>query len=321
MSQQVANLIRVSVIVLTVLAWGCAAVALAGPQAANSQAASQAAGLPGSSQAPSEAEMQARAKRLIANQHKDDSELDEYARIEQQVDRTGGPNPRTLDDKTYRVVPDGASRFKILLKENGRNIGPAEYRKELQAWKDVLDVMVRPGDSRAQAAYQKSAKRKHDRADLVDAMEQAFTAKWLRQETRNGRLCDVLELDPNPGFHPRSVYQEALTHAMITIWVDHAADQLVFGEAHITRDLSVGGGILGKLYRGGVFSMEQAEVAPGVWLPTRYKYDFNGRKFLFPFEEHQTVEISRYRLIGPPKQALAIVQDELATGKSSAEDP
>ncbi len=106
-----------------------------------------------------------------------------------------------------------------------------------------------------------------------------------------------------------------------TIWVDHASDQLVLGEARVTRDISVGGGILGKLYRGSLFSMEQAEVAPGVWLPMRYQYDFTGRKFLFPFEEHQIIEASHYRLIGPPKQALSIVQDELASGKSSVEDP
>ena len=36
--------------------------------------------------------------------------------------------------------------------------------------------------------------------------------------------------------------------------------------------------------------MEQQEVAPGIWLPTRYQYDFTARKFLFTFEQHQYVE-------------------------------
>jgi len=265
--------------------------------------------------------MRARTQRLLANQHKNDAVLDEYDRIERHVDRTGGQNPRSLEDRTYRVVPTGAGNFKLLLKDNGSTVDPAEYRRELQSWKDVLNVMVQPGDLRAKTAYDKYAKREHDRAELVDAMKDAFTAKWLRQETRSGRLCDVIELDPNPGFHPRSLFQEALARVMATIWVDHSSDQLVFGEAHIIRDLSVGGGILGKLYRGGIFSLEQAEVAPGIWLPIRYQYDFTGRKFLFPFEEHQVVEASHFRLIGAPKQALAVVQNELATGKATAEDP
>jgi len=320
MFQHTFNLMRVSPRMPAALALGFAALMLTGSPAANSQPPGQAASA-GIAQAPTDAEMRARTQKLIANQHKNDDTLEEYERIERVVDRTGGPNPRTLEDRTYRVVPDGGGPFKILLKENGRSVDPAAYRKELQTWKDTLDVMLKPGDSRAQTAKGKYAKRKHERADLVDAMQQAFTAKWLRQETRDGRVCDVFELDPDPNFHPHSIFQEALQHATVTLWVDHGADQLLYGEAHITKDISVGGGILGKLYRGSVFSMEQAEVAPGIWEPTRYQYDFTGRKFLFSFEEHQLVETSHYRVIGSPQQALAVAEDELASGKSTAEDP
>ena len=152
-------------------------------------------------------------------------------------------------------------------------------------------------------------------------MSASFVAKWLRQETLNGRECDVFDLDPNPNFHPHSIFQEALARVQVKVWIDRKAEQLVRGEAHVTRDISFGGGILGKLYRGGVFVMEQAEIAPGVWLPTRYQYDFEGRKFLFAFEEHQVIEASDYRHIGPPREALTIVQNELATGKTIHADP
>jgi hypothetical protein len=112
-----------------------------------------------------------------------------------------------------------------------------------------------------------------------------------------------------------------MSHVSAKIWVDRDSNQMVRGEAHILRDISFGGGILGKLYRGGTFSMDQAEVAPGIWLPTDYQYDFSGRKFLFSFEENQTIEASHYRRVGPPKEALAIVQDDLATGKIFSVDP
>jgi hypothetical protein len=96
---------------------------------------------------------------------------------------------------------------------------------------------------------------------------------------------------------------------------------MVRGEAHIMRDISFGGGILGKVYRGGVFSMEQAEVAPGIWEPTRYQYDFGGRKFVFSFDEHEIVEASHYRRVGSPREALAVVQNELASSQPRAEVP
>jgi hypothetical protein len=112
-----------------------------------------------------------------------------------------------------------------------------------------------------------------------------------------------------------------MTHITAKIWVDHEKNQLARAEAHVMRDMAFGGGILGKLYRGGVFSFEQTEFSPGVWLPVRYQYDFMGRKFLFTFEQHQYIEASQYHHIGPPKEALAQVNSEIASGKIVNGDP
>jgi hypothetical protein len=211
--------------------------------------------------------------------------------------------------------------LKILLQDNGKATDPTDYRKQLQTWRDLLQLALNPNDSRIKAAYAKMEKKKHDRAELVNAARDAYNLNWLGQENLNGHDCDVVQLDPNPSFHPRTTLQEALTHATAKIWVDHNALQILRAEAHIVRDVSFGAGILGKLYRGGVFFLEQAEVAPGVWLPTRYQYDYTARKFLFTFEEHQFIEASHYRRLGPPKQALLVAQDELSNGKPISADP
>jgi hypothetical protein len=270
---------------------------------------------------PSAAEITARAQRLVANQHKDDDALPQYERIERHTDLTAGPNPRKLEDRTYRVVPTGTGTLKILLKDNETPTDPVEYRRQLQSWQDVLELMLKPDDSRAKTAYEKFDKRNLQRAELVDSMVDVFAAKWLGQETLNGHPCDLFELNPRPDFHPKTILQEALTHIVAKLWVDHDSDEMLRGEARIMRDISFGGGILGKLYRGGVFSMEQSEVAPGIWEPTRYQYDFGGRKFLFSFDEHQVVEASHYRRVGPPKEALTVVQNELASGKPMSQAP
>ena len=46
------------------------------------------------SQAPSDAEIRDRGEKLIENQHRDDVAIEQYERIEHQVDRTAGANPR-----------------------------------------------------------------------------------------------------------------------------------------------------------------------------------------------------------------------------------
>jgi hypothetical protein len=272
-------------------------------------------------QAPSAAEIRARAKRLIENQHKNDEALEEYERVERHQDFTSGPNPQIIEDKLFRVVPDGGGTMKILLKDNGTPTNPTEYRGQLQLWEDVLERMTETNDSKAKAAREKYEKRQRERAEFVDAAGDAYLVKWLGHEPRGGHNCDVYELAPNPDFHPRSMFQSALTHVTAKIWVDHDTDELVRGEAQVLSDISFGGGLLGKLYRGGSVSMEQAEVAPGIWLPTRTDYEFTGRKFLFPFAEHQAIEASHYHRLGSLEEALATAQNELATGKTFREDP
>ncbi len=182
-------------------------------------------------------------------------------------------------------------------------------------------MMANPNDPRAKTAYEKYQKRQHERAEFVDMSQTAFVVKWQDREVWNGRPCDVFTLTPDPNFHPHSMYQDAMAHVTGKIWVDRETGQLARGEADVTSDIYFGGGILGRLARGSKVSMEQAEVAPGIWLPMRYQYDFSGRKFLFSFEQHQTIEVSHYQRIGPPSQALLAIQKELATGKPTPGDP
>lgn len=276
---------------------------------------------PAQAQPPSPAEMKVRTDELIANQHANDGAAEQYEHIEREIDRSGGPNPRTLEDRTFRVVPTGTGTLRILLRTNGKATDPADYRRQLQAWKDVLELALRPSDPRAKTAYAKFEKKKRERAEIVDATGEAFLQKWEGREMFGGHSCDVVDLTPNPSFHPHSMLQEALSHFTAKVWVDHDTNEMVHGEARVMRDISVGGGILGKLYRGGIFSFEQQPVAPGVWLPTRYQYDFTGRKFLFTFEVHQVAESEQYRRIGPPKEALVLVQNEIASGKIATAEP
>ncbi len=274
-----------------------------------------------SAQPPSDTEIRERTERLADNQHHDDDELELYEHIEHNIDRTSGPNPRTLDDRVYRIGPTGGGTFKILLRDQGMDATPADYHRALQSWEAILEMMTRPDDPKAKTAYAKYQKRQHDRAEFVDAAKNAYIPKWLRRETWHGRECDVFELEPNPSFHSRSMFQEALTHIAADIWVDRDADQIAHAEARVTSDVSFGGGVFGKLYRGGVVSIDQSEIAPGIWFPTREQYDFAGRKFLFPFEQHHIIEFSRYHRIGPPAEALVAVRDELASGKPFITDP
>ncbi len=173
-------------------------------------------------QPPSDAELQARADKLIANQHRNEQFLDEYERIERQVDQTAGVTPKVLEDRTYRIVPTGTGTMKILVSDRGKPVDPEEYRRQLQLWEQTLELALKPNDSRAKTAYAKFEKKKKDRAELINSMREGLLRKWIGQETVSGHLCDVIQLDPNPEFHPHSTLQEAIIRVNAKIWVDHA---------------------------------------------------------------------------------------------------
>jgi hypothetical protein len=305
---------RLFILVMACSLAGLAAAQRNGREARGSNTLSQ-------ERTPTLDEVRAMADRAIAAQHQDDTAINGYERIERHVVRTSATNDRITEDKTYRVVPTGSGTLKLLIKDGGKPVSRDEYLRQLRVWEAVLEIAVNPHDPRTKADQEKWQKRMKDREDLVDAARHAYHATWLGRETCDGRVCAKLLLEPNPQFQPRSRSAEILTHARATIWIDEASGQLARGNAEIVKDISFGAGILGKIYRGGRFDMEQSEIAPGLWFPMRYQYDFVGRKFLFGFELHEYTEISHYRRLGTPQEALALVRHELQSGQGIPGDP
>jgi hypothetical protein len=267
-----------------------------------------------------DAQIHALAERVIAAQHADDVALEEFERIEQHTVYSGS-NRHITEDKFYRVVPTGSGTLKLQFKDNYSPLDPASYRKQLHDWEQILEIAINPNDPREQAVYSKWQKKMKERKDLLEAARRAYQVASSGQELRNGRLCDVLSLEPNPSFVPHSAAENVLTGTRAKIWIDDATGQIVHGEAEVIHDISFGGGILGKLYRGGHFSLDSSEVAPGIWAPYRVQYDYAVRKFLFTFDTHEVTQNSHYRRIGGPAKALAIAKEELANGAPVPADP
>jgi hypothetical protein len=266
----------------------------------------------------SPAELRALVDRVAANQHRDDDTLDQYERIERRVIRQGSRDKQPGDDKTLRVIPWGTGNIRLLLEEAGKPVDAAPYRKQLLEVVQALENPANPNSARQKQEEEKLARRKRERSSLVDAAKDAFTYTFLGRESRNGRTLMKFSAEPNPDYKPASRNTSFFANVRAIAWVDEAASQVVRFEAEIFKDISVGGGIIGKVYRGGRLVLEQAEVAPGIWLPTLYQFDFDGRKFLFSFDVHETITAARYRRLGPPQETLATLRRELSSGTAPA---
>lgn len=261
--------------------------------------------------APSPEELRGIIERMIANTHRNDAAIEEYERIEHWTERKNEKDPQVRFDKTYRVVPTGTGILKVILKENGNAVTPEYYRSELRQLEQVLEWALDPNEPKQKQRVEKWKRRTAERFQAVEAFRDAYTVAWLGRENGQRRALVKLQFEPKPEYRAHSVGTDLLSNSRVTVWLDGDAE-VVRLEAELVRDMAFGGGLLGKIYKGGRVTIEQFEIAPGLWMPRSTRYEVRGRKFLFSAEQWRAGEAGDYRRIGPPREALQLVRGELS---------
>jgi hypothetical protein len=257
-------------------------------------------------------ERQPLISRTLANQNADDEALQLFQRVERRIVHDRDQSSNAGEDRTVRIIPTGAGSARVMLAEHGHPADPTAIQSQMLVTERMLEAAADSSNSQTKRDREKIEKRGRDRRELVDAIRDAFVFTSMGHEVLQGRTLAKYHMDPNPNYKPTSIKSEFLRHATATAWVDEKSAQLVRLEAVLMTDISFIGGIAGKVYKDGHALIEQSEVEPGVWLPTLYQYDFTVRKFLFNSEIHERVEVSQYKRIGPPAQALTAIRREIS---------
>jgi len=248
-------------------------------------------------------------KRIIANQKKGEAALDLYERIERVETRKNPNDPAPSAVKILRVIPSGTGMVRIALGPDGKPRDSAAYRADLESLARALALLV--NDNRSQReAVEKYAKKKKDRNDLIDATHNAFLFTLIATEQRGERALSKYKMDPNPAFKPTTRFTSIFPKVRGFVLIDEASGEVARIEGDVTEDISIGL-FLGKIYKGSHFMQERYEFLPGLWLTSFSQYDFDGRKLFSGFSVHERTFYSNYRYIGPPKEALAAIRQEL----------
>ncbi|MDP9339105.1 MAG: hypothetical protein M3P45_09575 [Acidobacteriota bacterium] len=253
--------------------------------------------------------------RVIENQKRNDAAMDMYERIERVESHKTAGERQTTETKIARVVPAGTGAAHLPVGPDGKIADAAAYRIELEKLEKSLVWATDAG--RAQRdAYEKIAKKRKERAELIGAARTAFIFTFVAREARGARTLLKYRMDPNPAFKPTSRSTSVYTRVRGIVWIDETSVELARIEGEVTEDISLGL-FLAKVYKGSHFMQERYEMVPGLWLPTFSQYDFDGRKFLSSFAIHERTFYSNYRLVGTPKEALELVRAELKQGRAS----
>ncbi len=214
-----------------------------------------------------------------------------------------------------RVVETRQGDVSRLLSVNGTQLsGQSQQRETQRIQKLTHDSAAIEKEKRSEQEDDKKAR------ELLNAIQQAFVFSYT--ETRGNTL--QLSFRPNPDFKPQS-HEAQVLHSMAgTMLVDSREKRLIGLSGTMVKEVDFGGGILGKLQKGGTFALRRREVAPGIWRDIVIDVHLKGKALLFKtIGEQQEEKHSEFRRLSDKlnlAQAAQILAPEKG-GRLSAAGP
>jgi hypothetical protein len=293
---------------------GAVALAQQGPPAPAATANPSAADLPPWNAPPTPRQIQALVTRAVENQHRNDLALTQFERKERIVSQRGKAAVAT--EWTTEVIPAGDHRIRVELERDGKPADPATVEER---WRQAAQSLTKDAETDVPNAKEedddRQDRREHaryqDRYEMVDAVAHAFRFHWLGRSDQDGRGVLEFSFEPDPSYKSSKLFAIVYAHMVGTVWVDEANSEVVRIDARLRDDISIAAGLIVKIDRGAEASLQQQEVASGVWEPVRYSYDYRGRKLLFgALNGYARMEASDYRHVGSLDEAIAILRRE-----------
>ena len=184
--------------------------------------------------------------------------------------------------KLKKVTPKGTRVQQIVQTDQGsiaRTLfldGKPPADDVRQAEEQKIQKLI--GDQDEQKRRQKREKEDEYRAQI---MVRALPNAFLYQEI--GKDGDTLKLRfrPDPNYQPQSREESIYTGMAGELWLNLPQQRLRKIDAHLFHDVDFGWGILGRLYKGGSFMVEQEQIDASHWDTTVLKLDLRGKALLF----------------------------------------
>ena len=112
---------------------------------------------------------------------------------------------------------------------------------------------------------------------ILKEMPAAFHYRYVGE--KNGLLR--LHFRPNPHYEPKSHEALILTGMAGTMWLDPKDQRIERIDGTLIHDVTMGWGLVVRLYSGGRFKMEQTRLPGGAWQMGLLSVDFDGRELIF----------------------------------------
>ena len=223
-------------------------------------------------------------------------------------------SPRLTTTKDLIETHDGV--VARLVSVNDEPPSPADAQKDDAR----LDALERdPGKQR----HRKQAEDEDtERAmKVLRALPKAFVYQYAGTvQGASGRALERFTFTPNPKFEPPDLETQVLTQMTGEIWIDPAQVRVEHLQAKLRQDVDFGWGVLGRLYKGGWITIDQADLGGGTWRIVKFQMAMSAR-VLIRNKSFETTEVESQFTPVPLKldykQAIAMLRGEKAAGTAA----
>jgi hypothetical protein len=207
-------------------------------------------------------------------------------------------------DTTKEIVETKDGDVARLVAIDGKPLSADANQAELQR---LDDLKAYP---EMQQRRKRSEQKDQDRVDrLMGRLPDAFVYRMEGLEPCAAGRCYRLSFTPNANWQPPDMESEFFRGVQGEVWISQSAERLTRLEARFVADVSVGLGIVGKLYKGGTVTLEQADVGGNDWQLTRMTVHVTGKVFLVKSLSYQmTQEASHFLTVTPGMGYAAAIE-------------
>jgi hypothetical protein len=193
------------------------------------------------------------------------------------------------------------------VERNGKPLTAEEQKKE----DERIQVLLASWRQQEQARKERQEDGKKA-LRLLNMLPDAFAYHYEGTEGPYVRLSFV----PNPKFDPPT-REARVFHAMAgTLWLDASQKRLRKLQGHLTTDVEFGGRLLGCLYKGGSFEVQQTDLGDGIWEVTYLDVHILGKALFFKTIRAQQTETSTFIKRLPDDLSMACAAELLDNSQS-----
>ncbi len=206
---------------------------------------------------------------VMQNEMKDNARFHLFSWKQHNKDREKG------DRIEYLVgTPQGILSRVVLI--DGKPLTPEQRRAEDERTRKMLDPAQMRRKQKDQLEDEERTRK------MLSTIPDAFDFVYLDSfNGPNGHKIVRLKFSPRPSFNPPNHETAVFTGMQGEMLVDETAHRLVKIDGTLFKDVNFGWGILGRLYKGGRFIVEQSEITPTHWDTTKMTLHFEGKVLMF----------------------------------------